>query len=937
MKGDNLLPVQSCMVSTKRYEMGVVLKVMHGIDGATACIHWVKENKQTNVAIDKLFSGFKVGMEVSHICSKVGWSSLGLGVILRTRKIANSQQLLVEFRENGERRWLPFQTLKWIKGAKHRYAVGEVGDADSVEKFRLRILANAIENWHENTGALSKLDIDPLPHQVHLVHHIINSGNLNWLIADDVGLGKTIETGMLISALKQRNMAQRILLITPAGLTRQWQEEMHYKFGLDGFRIYGEQFSIDESREWKMYDHVIASIDRLKDENHLELIRQSSSWDLIIFDEAHRLSRRQYGMKYDSSQRFQLAQVLRPLAKAMILLTATPHQGMLDKFQSLLMLLRPEREDEIQTLSLNPKILQDMVYRNNKSDVTDAEGNFIFQGKTTRSLIVSVSDEALKFDKALKKYLREGYQAGKSLGYKGNAIGFVMTVYRKLSTSSSAAILTALERRREKLIDGDVEVEIDAIVDLDNRYQGEAEEQLSTQSEEFFEGELYLLDELLLKCKRYNENDQKLKQFIENLIPKILGNNEFEKVLIFSEYRSTQEHIRKALAEKYGEDRVSLINGSMDQYSRREAIFHFENDGQFLVSTEAGGEGINLQRECHIMINFDLPWNPMRLVQRIGRLYRYGQKKHVVVFNIQSPNTLDDQIIQLMYERIDQVVCDLATVGSEFDERLHDDILGEIADLIDVENILIEALDSGIDRTTDRVDEAIKRAKETLSKQQDLFEYAEGFDPDRLLGKLIIDSQHIYSFVEGMFLLLNVEIVNRSHKGDVWSIRLSDLLMEDMGVGKSRWKITLNKTIASLIKDIELLDAEHFLLSYLLEKAKSYDFGGQTASIEIGNLNDIKMLSAGYLSWQDEMGLRRNREFCLWGMEINGAISQNNPAWLDLLKSKQEFVETNIDRRLHQEELSQLELFLEKRLEVESHGVQIPESSEIIVIAKIST
>ena len=141
-------------------------------------------------------------------------------------------------------------------------------------------------------------------------------------------------------------------------------------------------------------------------------------------------------------------------------------------------------------------------------------------------------------------------------------------------------------------------------------------------------------------------------------------------MLVFTEYRSTQEHIQKALIERFNATKVDLINGSMKQSDRRDAIEHFEQDGQFLISTEAGGEGINLQSHCHIMVNFDLPWNPMRIVQRIGRLYRYGQDKPVVVFNMFSPSTADEQIIDSDVPRINQVVSDLSIIGDEFNDRL---------------------------------------------------------------------------------------------------------------------------------------------------------------------------------------------------------------------------------------------------------------------------
>ncbi|EBX2782161.1 ATP-dependent helicase, partial [Salmonella enterica subsp. enterica serovar Hadar] len=630
--------------------------------------------------------------------------------------------------------------------------------------MRLRMLAHAIKVWNENTGALSHLEIEPLPHQIHLVHHIIASGNYNWLIADDVGLGKTIETGMLLHALRQRDLIKRILLVTPAGLTKQWQEELYHKFKIEDFEIYGEDFFINEPRQWKMHDCVIGSMDRLKQEGHLESLLQAEPWDLVIFDEGHRLSRRQYGQKLDSSERYDLAKSLRSQTEHMLLLSATPHQGMQDKFVALLELLRPERRTDLMALNIKPEILHDMVFRNHKADVTDAEGNFIFQGKITSALQVPSSKESIEFDKTLQDYLRKGYDAGEALGRTGNAIGFVMTVYRKLAASSAAAIHRALCNRLQRLLDD----EANGLSDeepRDQRYLGEWEEQFTSDAREFFAGEVQLLKDLIAEAAALKANDLKLKLFIEDIIGKIHAANADEKVLIFTEYRTTQNYLREALADHYGSDQVELINGSMQHAERREAIKRFEEQGGFLISTEAGGEGINLQSKCHVMVNYDLPWNPMRLVQRIGRLYRYGQKKKVVVFNIQQTDSLDQNIVDLMYERIDSVVTDLAEIQRhEFNEGLKDEILGQLAELIDVEDILQEATKLGIDRTRERIDEALKQARTAAAKQRELFAHAATSDPNELRDELEITVDHLYSFVLGMFDQLGIEVAERSHK-----------------------------------------------------------------------------------------------------------------------------------------------------------------------------
>ncbi|MDI5877881.1 SNF2-related protein [Shewanella xiamenensis] len=264
-------PSPGCWVSQKlpngTIRTGIVER--QTVDGEliTLKVLWLPEHERSFVRPADVNSGFRLGTDVMLAIDDL--YSFGEGVIIQSRSANGTTQHLVEFPESNERRWLPYFALKQIKGVKHAYIVGSQSEGNVAERLRLKALAHALRNWNENTGALSSLEIDPLPHQIHLVHRILNSGSLDWLIADDVGLGKTIETGMLLYALQQRGQAKRILLITPAGLTRQWQEEMHEKFGLGDFQIYGHHFHIHEPREWKMHDHVIASIDKLKQESHL--------------------------------------------------------------------------------------------------------------------------------------------------------------------------------------------------------------------------------------------------------------------------------------------------------------------------------------------------------------------------------------------------------------------------------------------------------------------------------------------------------------------------------------------------------------------------------------------------------------------------------------------------------------------------------------------
>lgn len=937
---NRLIPVHNAWVKLTHLngdeKIGRVEAAIPRTDGIHIKVKWHGTQESSLVPLSDLRSGFKLNMDVQDVPNSRTRKSFGEGVIVKTRTIGSRDQVLVDFLALGQQVWLPYENLRQIKGVKHRFTLCDKGPADSAERFRLKSLAHALELWNENTGSLSNLEIDPLPHQIHLVHHILASGNLNWLIADDVGLGKTIETGMLMAALKQRGNLRRVLLITPAGLTKQWQEELHYKFKLDKFQIYGEDFQINETRHWKMYDHVIGSIDRLKDEKHLESLLKADPWDLIVFDEGHRLTRRQYGQKLDSSQRFELAANLRAKTDAMILLSATPHQGMHDKFTALLELLHPERKDEITTLSLNPEVLRDMVFRNHKADVTDVNGEFIFRGKTTRAMRVMASSEAKAFDKTLQNYLKQGYAAGKAMGIRGNTIGFVMTVYRKLAASSVAAIESALERRKHRLR-GEYEkgYTIYDLDDRDQRYAGEWEEQLATDAKEFFDGEMALLDELLAEAAQLRANDGKLQLFMQELVETVLAEYPQQKILIFTEYRNTQNYLKESLQQRFGTQCVELINGSMPHQERQIAINNFEDQAQFLISTEAGGEGINLQRQCHIMVNFDLPWNPMRLVQRIGRLYRYGQQKRVVVFNIHSPGTVDEQIMGLMYTRIEQVVSDLCVMnGDEFNEKLQDDILGEIADLVDVKQILNDAIEAGIDRTQQRIDEALQRAKEATEKQRELFQNAASYDPNETRNELSINKEHSIAFVTGMFKQLAIDIVETTHNGAIWQIRLPEAIQQELNSKRSRYEVTLDRQLAAHRPHTHMLDLDSFLMQYLLQKAKAYDFAGQTAVFKTEALKGPAVFTS-ILRWQNDQGNRLRQEFTVYQLQSNGKVETNPQAFGEWLKQTAETGQVSIDKDHNPDLLKKAELAADKRLAQVSNQYLQPENHQWVTAAWI--
>jgi len=879
-----LVPIKGCQVrlssETKNDPRWMVVDSRGHGESLEVLIKNISSGSETWRRPSDLVPAFQLGAAVQDLSNNAGRRTLGEGVVLEQRTLGKFHQVLVEYPETGEKKWLPYEILRGIKSVDLRALTGNYGNPGNSEKLRLRVLSHALEKWDQNTGSLSRLEIDPLPHQIHLVHHILASGNLNWLIADDVGLGKTIEVGMLLSALKHRGTFRRILLVTPAGLVHQWQEELHHKFGMSDFRIYGKDFFINEPRHWGLYDHVIASIDKLKSEENLEMLVQAGYWDVIVFDEAHRLTRRQHGMQYSASERYELAETLRKKTDSMILLSATPHQGMEDKFKAILSLLRPDLEDEIESLNYNPNVISEMVIRNHKADVTDVEGNFIFKGKITRSITVSPTQDEIEFDKMLYEYFMQGYEAGGARGgARGRAIGFVMTVYRKLAASSIAAIHGALERRFSKILEEAAAVILsskDHDMD-DDRYEGEIEEELveeSEENEEFFDGEAEIIKKLLDKSSLIMSRDSKLSAFVDQIIPVVQQQQAEEKILVFTEYRTTQRYLLEALSAKFGADKIQMIHGGMNYREREQAIQTFEESGMFLLSTEAGGEGLNLQKKCHVMVNYDLPWNPMRLVQRIGRLYRYGQQKNVVVLNIKSSAGIDEQIVDLMYERITAIVRDLSVIGKdEFTEGgFHDEVLGGVCELVDVEEIL-KSSDTNIDRTKERIDQALERAKQAYKKQQDLFQYASGFDPASIDNSLKLSLGHVKSFVLGMMEVLSIVIDRESHGGQVLTIRLPESVCGDLGIRRTIWRITFSRDLAASSVDLQMMDRDSFLFEYFLSQARSFSFDGRCALV--GSISRSAAYIFSMLRWQNDQGIRMREELVSLSVDQDGEAQVN--------------------------------------------------------------
>ena len=858
-------------------------------------VRWSNRAEPTWHHVTDLKNGFTIGDVVQDKPTSNTRTTIGTGIVLAERHIAGKDMVLVQLHESGESRWFPYEHLVALRGTLTRYMRAEQDEPNGGEKLRLKMLAHALDTWNQITGALDRLDVDPLPHQIGLVHRIMTSDQSNWLIADDVGLGKTIEVGLLLAAMRRRRQARRVLVVCPAALVRQWQDEMNHKFNED-FRIFGHDFSINQPSQWALFDKVIVSIDRAKSDKNIPSFAESGEWDVIVFDEAHHLSRMEHQV---ATQRYRLAYQLRAQTDALIFLTGTPHQGNNSQFVHVLNLLRPDLQKQLENVFTEPSLVAEVVLRNRKSLATDINGEFLFRGQDTHKMVIPLTGSVHAFDRELRAYLRQGYTASAAAGVPGRAIGFVMTTYRKLASSSIPAIQRALLRRKDRLDglevpnvfgqQGTMQLTAEDIADAyENGSDGDdniadvahAIAQQAPGRAAFFDGERERIGRLLQFANDANRDDQKMRQFLDEIVAPVHGQG--ERLLIFTEYRATQDYIVEQLQRAYPNVGVVQINGSMSLDEKRKSIATFNEHARFIVSTEAGGEGINLHENCHILVNYDLPWNPTRLVQRSGRLYRYGQRQRVSVFNLLSNDGFDNIVLNRTLERVETIARDMAAVSQEFGDRnlLQTEIIGELLERVDIASLLAATTEMDISRSEKDVDEAIERAKEAKKQQDQLFSNVEGYDPSAVAALYPFGADDVLAFVEGILPFRSIDVRNRLHDGRVLEIRLPDELRgkySDFPVGATIMRVTADRDLARRLPNVHSMDFKSRFFVDLIEWAQSPSFKGEYASIrgpEGGTLGLFK------LRWQNDQGVPREEALLPVFLPLGTTRPTRNPEFL---------------------------------------------------------
>lgn len=702
-------------------------------------------------------------------------------------------------------------------------------------------------------GQLSNARTEILPHQIFTAYTVVSNARRRFMLADEVGLGKTIEAGMVWQALQQRGNAARTLVVCPAGLTRQWQEEFHEKFQAT-FEIFGRDFTAVNPRIWDLKAAAIASLQRLKRKEHKATLLENRKWDLIIFDEAQHLSARNYPNKVERTQNYQLAEALREYTDALLLLTATPHAGDPNhgRFINLVKLLEskvdfsPLVDDG---LFRDPEAIAyyKLILRTPKMKVTDAEGRAVFKGRRTVQLDFRMYPKEKEFYESVEDYIRTGYNSLEQVEdpMHRRAIGFILRSFQKLNASSVRAIRAALEGRLGRLENKLAQLPEEEDEEPDDRFQGEEEEKAVLKSDRrLLNDEIKVLKKLLdMRVEREKKIDR-LKELLEQVDRETPG----AKVLLFTEYRRTQEFLKEQLEKWYGEGSVVLIHGDMELEGktadaetkrRSQRLFREDPAVRFLVSTEAGGEGINLQF-CYILVNYDLPWNPMRYEQRVGRVYRYGQDKVVQIYNLKNKDTIEETVRSYFDQRLRYAAEALSKLTGEDVEELLGSLNGQLETEIEPQEIYKRALVEGTlnKQTKNEIKEAVERAQKayeiaTTNLFRDCSSYS--FDHYRkdLASPVTLGDLEDFTL---KFLVRERRQVQR--KSDFIEFLTPDSLRK-LGLEERYKNVTFDRAKAIRESSAQFFAIGHPFVDAMVRYVGDYDFGGHTA---------IRVVEAGGMS-----------------------------------------------------------------------------------------
>ena len=699
------------------------------------------------------------GIEPDQIVTVESVTFMGsdsVNVVYRTRNNALRERML--FRNDEPRLSIAQSGRPW-------------GFDASPESFKLATEAIRINLAYlfDSMMAVHTSNIEPLPHQISAVYEaMLPRQPLRFVLADDPGAGKTIMAGLLISELLIRADARRVLIVAPGSLVEQWQEEMDEKFGLS-FSIFSREQD-NQSRGGNLFeekDLLIARLDQLARNPDLQDKLKQTSWDLVVFDEAHKLSAHYYGSEVKKTDRFKLGELLGSQTRHLLLMTATPHNGKEEDFQLFLSLLDSDRFYGKFRDGTHKVDVIDLMRRMVKEDLLKFDGTRLFPERRASTANYRLSDAEAVLYHSVTSYVKGEFQKADTLeNARKTTVGFALTSLQRRLASSPESIYQSLKRRREKLSRSLEEEKLNLRGQRLSSFPGSDlivkeseepdEERTSGEYEEWEdqvvsqvtasgtiaekEEEIRILEELEDAARSIVRSGQdrkwdELSTLLQNTPEMKDDRGRQRKLIIFTEYKDTLTYLKDRIAGLLGRpDAVAVIHGGVRREERHKVqeLFRNDPDVRILVATDAAGEGVNLQN-AHLMVNYDLPWNPNRLEQRFGRIHRIGQTEVCHLWNMVASETREGDVFQRLFDKIE--VERKALGGRVFD------VLGEVFEERSLRDLLIDAIRYGEDPSvqaklhekvegaldTDHLREIIQRnaLSEKVMRMEDLFSIRE--------------------------------------------------------------------------------------------------------------------------------------------------------------------------------------------------------------------
>lgn len=649
-------------------------------------------------------------------------------------------------------------------------------------------------------GLLTSLasGVIPLPHQLHVLNRVMSTNNIRYILADEVGLGKTIEAGMVIKELKARGLVRRTLVVCPTGLVTQWSVEMQEKFH-EKFQVilpsdYDTIRRLTGSDDvYGQYDQVISPMDSIKPlakhagwtEERVEQYNQeriysiiNSGWDLIIIDEAHRVA----GSSGEVA-RYKLGYLLSQASPYLLLLTATPHNGKTEPFLRLVRLLDEDAFPNAK--SVVKEQVAPFLIRTEKREAIDNNGNLLFKNRVTH-LVELTWDERHTYQRQLYEmvtsYVSKTYNKALRNRKKNMCLIFLLIIMQRMVTSSTAAIRQSLERRLEILKNQNTKIGTlteEDLAELD--IEDDVEDALQAMSLDM-EEEISELENIIAVAKQaeFQHPDVKIET-LENTIDALLNADRNQKIIIFTEFVATQEYLQRLLTTMgYS---VTILNGRMSIEERNEALLEFRDNTNIFISTDAGGEGLNLQFS-NVIINYDLPWNPMKIEQRCGRVDRIGQTRDVQIFNFIVTETIENRVREVLEEKLSVILKEMGV------DKYSDVLDSEVAE-VDFTDVYMRSIsrphrksDENLYPVESELQQELKNAqkyKSLLHEDKDLTKLVgkeSNFDVDSALRQMLT----YYDAWQGldprliMDVSINDESITRHLNADVIQDRVSPIL-----------------------------------------------------------------------------------------------------------------------------------------------------------------